>query len=274
MTSFTGATSRKRAVAAAAATLSLGAALLTGLSAAGAAATTVAAKETATTTKSLPLTGVTIALDPGHQLGNHLRPSAIARPVPAGGFSKPCNTEGAMTRSGVREPTVVWRISQRVRTRLEALGATVRMTRSSNVAAAWGPCVDARGRFGGQVGARMTVSLHADGARSYLRGFHVIAPVKRSPWTTRTAGPSLNLAKDLRSGMEGQGFARSTYIGGGTALSIRSDLATLNLSTVPVAMVEIGNMRNPGDAHAMTHARGQNRYADAVVTGIRKYLQR
>ena len=70
------------------------------------------------------------------------------------------------------------------------------------------------------------------------------------------------------------GIPRSSYIGHGTALSIRSDLATLNLSDVPVAMLEVGNMRNGSDAHRMTTRTGRTTYARAVVRGIRAYLSR
>ncbi len=48
-----------------------------------------------------PLHGITIALDPGHQLGNHRYSREINRPVPAGGFTKPCNTTGTATNCGV-----------------------------------------------------------------------------------------------------------------------------------------------------------------------------
>ena len=222
-----------------------------------------------------PLHGLTIALDPGHQLGVHNFPAQANRLVPAGGFRKPCQTTGTATDTGVPEATVVWRIVRAVRARLVRLGATVRLTRTSNSEHRWGPCVDARGRFGGKVGARLTVSVHADGAGPDEHGFHVIAPARSSvPHGHRTAAPSLRLAKALRAGLEQQGFVRSNYVGGGTALSIRTDLATLNLSVVPVAMIEIGNMRNAHDAATMTSRPGRSRYAAAIVTGIRRFLRR
>ena len=219
-----------------------------------------------------PLAGVVIALDPGHQLGNRNFPRQIHAQVPAGGFRKDCNTVGASTNAGVPEPTVNWRIAQLTRARLQALGATVRETRTSNRADRWGPCVDQRARFAARVGARVLVSIHADGARAQDHGFHVIVPVRRAGPTLRTAAPSLALAKDLRAGLVKHGFARSSYIGHGTALSVRSDLATLNLSTVPVAMIEVGNMRNSHDAALMTRSAGQARYAASIVAGIRAYL--
>jgi N-acetylmuramoyl-L-alanine amidase len=226
------------------------------------------------TSTALPLSGVRIALDPGHQLGNHNFPDQIRRPVPAGGFEKPCNTTGTRTNGGYPEATLNFRVARLVQARLEALGAEVRLTRTRNSEALWGPCVDARGKFGAQVGAQLMVSLHADGARSSERGFHVIAPTARSPWTTDIAGPSGALARALRAGFDALGIPRSTYVGNGAALSIRSDLGTLNLSDVPVAMLEVGNMRNPSDAHRMITKKGRACYARAVVRGIRLYLAR
>ena len=67
---------------------------------------------------------------------------------------------------------------------------------------------------------------------------------------------------------------RSSYIGGGTALSVRSDLGTLNMSDVPIAMVELGNMRNAGDARRFATPTGRAQFADALVSGIRAYLKR
>jgi len=225
-------------------------------------------------TVGAPLAGVRIALDPGHQLGNHNFPAQIRRLVPAGGFEKPCNTTGTATNGGYPEATLNFRIARLVEARLQALGAEVLLTRTRNSQSLWGPCVDVRGEFGATVHARLTVSLHADGAPSAARGFHVIAPTARSPWTTDIAGPSRALALALRAGFDGAGIPRSTYVGGGSALSIRSDLATLNLSDVPVAMLEIGNMRNASDAHRMTTKKGRATYARAVVRGIRLYLDR
>ncbi|MGY2876213.1 N-acetylmuramoyl-L-alanine amidase [Marmoricola sp. URHA0025 HA25] len=234
------------------------------------AATTVSAPVTV----GLPLSGVRIALDAGHQLGNHNFPAQIRRLVPAGGFEKPCNTTGTATNGGYPEATLNFRIVRKVQARLQALGAEVLLSRTRNSESLWGPCVDVRGEFGARVHAQLTVSLHADGARSDAHGFHVIAPVARSPWTTDIAVSSRALAEALRAGFDATGIPRSTYVGGGTALSIRSDLATLNLSDVPVAMLEIGNMRNASDAHRMTTRKGRALYARAVVRGIQLYLDR
>ena len=223
---------------------------------------------------SYPLRGVTIALDPGHQLGNHNFPRQTGRLVPAGGFSKPCNTTGTSTRRGVAEATVNFRLARAVKRRLESLGAVVRMTRTVNSERRWGPCVNQRGAFGERVGAQLMVSLHADGAGAASRGFHVIVPTRRAPWTTDISGRSARLGDALRDALTARRIPRSNYVAGGTGLDVRSDLGTLNMSDVPVAMIEIGNMKNRRDAYRMTRKLGRARYARAVVAGIRTYLGR
>lgn len=223
------------------------------------------------TAAAAPLEGKVVALDPGHQLGNGRFPAEVNRLVDAGGLRKPCNTVGTATDAGLPEATVTFRIAERVAQRLEALGADVRMTRAVNSPRRWGPCVDARGTFGGRVGADLTVSIHADGAGASLRGFHVIVRESGPPALVRS---SLRLAHRLRAALDAAGVPRSDYVGDGTALSRRDDLGTLNLSTVPVVMVELGNMRNPADARLLSTRTGESRYVDALVEGVRRYLDR
>jgi N-acetylmuramoyl-L-alanine amidase len=39
-------------------------------------------------------------------------------------------------------------------------------------------------------------------------------------------------------------------------------------------MIECGNMRNAGEAKAMSSATGQQRYADAIAAGVLAFLAR
>lgn len=220
-----------------------------------------------------PLAGKVVVIDPGHQLGNHNFPAQINRPVPAGGFTKPCNTTGTATPGGYPEATFVWQVSRLVGARLRALGATVRLTRRSNREDRWGPCVDARGRAGNRIGADLKLSIHADGSYAAgARGFHVIAPADRAPWTADIHRPSLRLAAAVRAGLLGERFEVASYIAGGDGLDVRSDLGTLNLSDVPTVMVELGNMRSAAEARVMTSTAGRARYARGLVAGVRAYL--
>ena len=222
------------------------------------------------------MAGRVVVIDPGHQLGNHNFPRRINRPVPAGGFTKPCNTIGTATDGGYPEATLAWQVSRRVAAGLRRLGATVRLTRHSNREDRWGPCVDVRGRAGNPTrsrpGADLKLSIHADGSYAAgARGFHVIAPPDRAPWTADIHRPSMRLAASVKAGLLSQrvGIATYTAVGG---IDVRFDLATLNLSDVPTVMVELGNMRSAADARVMTSPSGRARYARGLVSGVRRFL--
>jgi len=224
-----------------------------------------------------PLAGRVVVIDPGHQLGNHRFPRRINRPVPAGGFTKPCNTTGTATDGGYPEATFAWQVSRLVATRLRELGATVRLTRHSNRQDRWGPCVDVRGRAGNSTpsrpGADLKLSIHADGSYAAgARGFHVIAPPDRAPWTADIHRPSMRLATSVKAGLLSQRFGVATYTAGGDGIDVRSDLGTLNLSDVPTVMVELGNMRSTAEARVMTSTSGRARYARGLVSGVRRFL--
>lgn len=220
----------------------------------------------------LPLLGRTVAIDPGHQLGNSRFPTQVNRRVWVG-LWKACNSTGTATSGGFPEATFTWRVSRRLAERLEALGATVRMTRTTNSRDDWGPCVDARGRFGAEVGADLEISIHGDGAAAGTSGFFVIRPGVRTGYTDDIAGRSGALAGHVRAGLLGAGFSASTAYGG-DGLDTRRDLGTLNMADVPTVMVELGNMRNPGDARCMTSGRCRDRYARGLADGVRTYLSR
>lgn len=220
-----------------------------------------------------PLRGKRIMLDPGHQLGNSRFPDKINRPVPAGGFRKPCNTTGTATNGGYPEATFNWRVAKLLAHKLRRLGAKVRMTRHSNRLDRWGPCVDVRGRAGNKWHANLKLSVHADGASASDHGFHVIAPTKRRHWTSDIYRPSKRLSKAVRHGLRKRHFRVSNYAGS-HGLDFRGDLGTLNLSDVPTVMVELGNMRNRHDARTMRSGKGRHRYARGLLTGVRTFLHR
>ena len=158
---------------------------------------------------ALPLAGRVVALDPGHQLGNSRFPDEISRRVWVG-LWKQCNTTGTATDGGFPEATFTWRVTRRVLDHLEALGATVRLTRTANSWSLWGPCIDQRGRFGARVGADLMVSLHGDGSAPSTHGFFVIRPGLRAGYTDDVLAPSARLARRLRAGLTGAGLHVST----------------------------------------------------------------
>ena len=220
---------------------------------------------------ALPLDEIVIALDPGHNGGNAAHATEIARKVWIGNGWKPCNKVGTSTTSGYAEHRFNLVVAKAVRTRLEALGATVFMTRTTNDG--WGPCVDKRGKLGREVGAALLLSIHADGANSAYRGFFVMKPGLVEGFTDDIVGASATLATAMRRGMLDAGLPVANYYAT-RGIKTRTDLGTLNWSDVPAVVVECGNMKNREDAARMTTASGRATYATGLVAGIRRYLGR
>ena len=221
-----------------------------------------------------PLAGLTIAIDPGHQLGNS-NPAfrnQLARTKFNGTITKSCNTTGTATNSGFPEATFVFKVSRTLKNRLERQGATVKMTRTTNSYDRYGPCVWKRGKFGAKVDADLLLSVHADGGPASGRGFFVIVPGVVAGWTDDIAAKSQRYGKRLVAGMAAAGATPSTYINGQTL--IWNDVTTLNFSDVPAVLVEVGNMRNAAEARDMVTRKGQRAYATWLIAGVKAIFRR
>ncbi|WP_063046763.1 N-acetylmuramoyl-L-alanine amidase [Nocardia pseudovaccinii] len=209
-----------------------------------------------------------VVIDPGHNGGNAAQPGEINRQVPDGrGKTKACNTTGTSATDGYTEHEFNWDVAIRVRDALAARGIRVVLTRDDD--AGVGPCVDERAAIGNRSGAAAVVSIHADGAAAGAHGFHVA--YSSPPLNPAQHEPSQRLATTLRDTMIGSGFVPSTYVGS-DGMNPRADLAGLNLSERPVALVECGNMRDPGDAALIESPDGRARYADAIANAIVAFL--
>jgi N-acetylmuramoyl-L-alanine amidase len=217
----------------------------------------------------LPLSGVVIAIDPGHNGGSASHPAQIAKLVFIGNRWKACNTVGTTTVSGYPEHRFTYAVALRVKARLEALGATVYLTRTSDTGV--GPCIDVRGKFGAKVHAVLMVSIHGDGSASSHHGFFVMKPGLVRGYTDDILARSATLASSIRLGLVRAGLSVANYYAT-HGLVTRTDLGTLNMSDVPVVMVELGNMKNSTDAARMKLASGRDRYAAGLVAGIRIFL--
>ncbi|RZT83558.1 N-acetylmuramoyl-L-alanine amidase [Pseudonocardia sediminis] len=235
-------------------------------------ATTVARTAATATPARTPTAAAApvVLLDPGHNGGNAGATKTINRKVPDGrGGTKPCNTTGTSTDAGYAEHAFTWDLAQRVRKQLQAKGVTVVLTRPDDRGV--GPCVDERGDAGAKAKAAAAVSLHADGAAPKGRGFHVA--YADPPLNAAQSGPARTLATDLRDAMQKGRFAPADYIGT-KGLDGREDLGGLNTATVPTALVECANMRNPAEAELVSSPAGRERYATAITAGILAFLGR
>lgn len=214
-----------------------------------------------------PLADLHVVLDPGHNGGNAAAPTEINSLVGDGrGGSKACNTVGSSTASGYPEHAFNFDVALRTREILRADGATVTLTREDDTGV--GPCVDERGQAAQTAGADVLVSIHADGAADpAVRGYFAI--VSEPPLNDAQAEPSRALAADLLAALGAAGFEPSSSHPG--ALSERADLGTLNWAERPAVLLELAEMRNPGEAELIESGEGRRRYAEAVAAGIREW---
>ncbi|MGI5285880.1 N-acetylmuramoyl-L-alanine amidase [Nonomuraea polychroma] len=221
--------------------------------------------------ESKPLDGKVVVIDPGHNGGNRLDPTAINRKVNVLTKWKPCDTTGTATNNGYSEAAFTWDVSTRLAKILKSRGATVKLTRNSNDGV--GPCITERAAIGNEANADAAISVHADGSAPGNRGFHVIIPKKINGPVDPVVGKSDKLGLAVRDAFaKGTGLPYSTYIGR-DALSYRNDLGGLNLSTVPKVFIESGNMRNAVEAAKFQDPKFRQRIAVALANGLQHYLE-
>lgn len=227
-----------------------------------------AADSAAPAAPAAPAVKRTILLDPGHNGGNAAHPDQINKKVPDGrGGTKPCNTTGTSTDAGYPEHKFTWDVALRVGELLLANGVNAKLTRTNDTGV--GPCVDVRGEMAEKMNVDAEVSIHADGAAPSGKGFHVA--YSKPPLNAAQGAPSVALATALRDALKGAGLPESTYLGK-AGLFPRSDLAGLNTSKRPIALIECANMRNPEEAVTVSNAAGRQRYAQAITIGILAWL--
>jgi len=221
-------------------------------------------------TKRGPLSGHTILIDPGHNIGNSTHISQINKHYWVG-LDKICNTTGTATDHGFPEATYTFDVAQRLMKILTAAGAKVVLTRDQNSHSTYGPCIQARGLLGGEVGAELGVSIHADGGPLSGHGAFVYSPgVKPGYTSSAKAKQSYRLAGDVLAGLAAHGQVGSTYLHPNIAPDKQQ--GTLNVATIPIVIVETLNMRNASDAAKAESASGRQSIADGLAAGIERWI--
>ena len=117
----------------------------------------------------------------------------------------------------------------------------------------------------------MAIDIHADGGPSSGRGFTVLEPVADGP-NDKVIAASVQFGSDVRSAFLARMPMPVSNYYGHDGLIFRTDLAGLNLTTVPKVLIETGNMRNATDAALLTSASGQRRIARALEAAINRFL--
>jgi N-acetylmuramoyl-L-alanine amidase len=180
-----------------------------------------------------------------------------------------CDTTGTETDSGYTEAQYNWNVAQFLTSDLQAEGATVVLTRSSNGGV--GPCVTTRAQILDNAHADVSIDIHADGGPPDGRGFAILEPVADGPndaviTSSDTFGTDVHQAFEQVTGMP-----TSTYDGVDGYVQ-RDDLAGLNLTTMPKVLIECGNMRNGTDAALLVTPQFQQLAAKALAQAITEFL--
>ena len=216
-----------------------------------------------------PLAGKIVGIDPGHNGLNYTSPAFLNRKVWNGRDWEGCDTTGTRTAGGYTEARFTWNVAVYLRADLIRMGARVVMTRNGNHGL--GPCVDTRARILNRAHANVSIDIHADGGPRSGRGFTVLEPVADGP-NNKVIQPSKRFGRDVHAMMlRDTPFRISDYYGRGGYIS-RTDLAGLNLTTMPKVLIETGNMNNAADAALLVTPKVQRAIAAALAAAIARFL--
>jgi N-acetylmuramoyl-L-alanine amidase len=210
-------------------------------------------------------TAPTVVIDPGHDERANLEtepigPGSTTRKIKDGG-----GTHGVVT--GIREPDLVLDVSLRLRTLLRRAGVDVVMTRTRTAGASMGNI--ARAEIANRAGAALFLRVHADGhPDGSVRGTHILVPALRRGWTDDVYRSSRRAAaRVLPELVRALGFPSR-------GITERSDFTGFNWADVPVMLVELGFMTNPGEDRALARSSVRDRAALGLCRGTLRALGR
>ncbi len=214
---------------------------------------------TQATEEPLPLEGVKIGIDPGHQAKGNSEKEPVAPGSSEMKAKVSSGTQGVSTR--VAEYVVNLDVSLQLRDALEAQGAEVYMTREthdiniSNVE---------RATMMNELGVDMVLRIHCNGSTdSSVRGIGLY--VKK---TGDAAEESYEISEYLLPAMAGATGARAMGI------YQRDTYSGMNWSTVPSILVEMGFMSNPEEDKLLNDPEYQQLLVEGMVQGITDYVYR
>lgn len=203
-----------------------------------------------------------VCIDPGHQdkannAGEPIGPgSTTMKAKVTGGAS------GAVTKQ--RESDFALKLSLLLKTRLEAQGVKVVMTRTTGA-------VDIsnaqRAAVANSAKAGIFIRVHADGnTNGDVRGLSVLYPAGND-WVQPISSSSLKAAKLIHN----QLLLSTGAVDRGVVS--RKDISGFNWSKVPAIIVESGFLSNPTEDRLLATDAYQAKLADGMTKGIMMYLR-
>lgn len=203
---------------------------------------------------SLPLEGIIVGVNPGHQITRNFTQLPVA---PGSRQTKNANSGYAVgVRTGTPEYQVTLDVSLYLRDALEALGATVVMTRTTN---------DIninnieRAQMLNDAQCDIALQIHCDNGHSRdLNGFY--AYVKTDDQESRI------IAWKITGGVHEAGGLRKNNC------KFADTYMSLNWSFTPAILLELGYMSNPDEDVLLSTPEYQKMLADGIVKGLVYYF--
>lgn len=158
-------------------------------------------------------------------------------------------TDPGAVANGKKEKDINLSVSKKVNTKLKSLGFQTVMTRSTDTYLT----LSSRYTIANNNNADLFVSIHANSGASSASGIETLYKNYKT------------LADNIQSGMIGETGAVNR------GLKYRSDLAVLNGTKMPSALVEVGFVSNSAESVKIATDSYQEKLAIGIVKGITKY---
>lgn len=209
-----------------------------------------------------PLSGKVICVDPGHQSVMIIKKVPVAPGESRTVWDYSIGTRGVET--GVYEYAVALRVSKKLRTALEELGARVILTRErddepvGNIE---------RAEIANAAKADAFIRIHCDGSDiPEARGISVLYPGSRYIDDNDMLEKSLTLSEFLLEEVVKATGAKNR------GLYERNDQASFNYCKVPCTLIEMGFMTNPEEDRLLNSESYQDKLVLGMVNGILRYF--
>lgn len=207
-------------------------------------------------TVSLPLSGLSICLDPGHGITDI---SASERVSPLSDELKSAYVSGAEGNSQ-SEQELNLAVAQLTCTRLQELGAEVVLTRQTEQAAVSNI---ERAQIANNMNADLCIRIHADGADDpSVSGMSMQVPAGALLGTPEIEQPSVQAAQIILDAVTQATGARNR------GLVQRNDLTGFNWSEVPCILLEMGFLSNEQEDALLAASEYRQKIADGIAEGV------
>lgn len=217
-----------------------------------------------------PLSGRKIGLDPGHQAKANYEREPVS---PGSSETKAKVSSGTQGRfTGVAEYVINLQVALKLKAKLEALGATVVMTREThdvNISNA------ERARMMNDANVDCWLRIHANGNDNpAVYGMETLVP-KSGCLNTADASvyeASVRLGQTLQSAAYASAATQPGFVTKDLGLSYRGDQTGFNWSSRPVCNIEMGYMTNETEDNMLTRDDYQERIAQGLANGFVSYF--